>query len=130
MHNGGTSWWLKRGTFKTFKKSMEKLNEASGKSNLFLAFEKLNNAVKKNGFLNGDKVLICSDGMFSKESERSINDSKKRFQILLRSLSEKVNNLGWLHPKSQRGMLQWLPKLTQGIDVHLISLDSHESRIK
>ena len=130
LHNGDTSWWLKRGTFQTFKKSMEKLNEASGKSNLFLAFEKLNNAVKKNGFLKGDKVLICSDGMFSKESKRSINDSKKRFQILLRSLSEKVNNLGWLHPKLQRGMLQWLPKLTQGIDVHLISLDSHESRIK
>ena len=121
---------VKRGTLKSFSKNMIKLKEAAGKSNLFLALEKLNSAVKKNGFLDGDRVLICSDGMFNKEKGVSVNESKVRFRKLLSNLSEQIPNLGWLYPKMDRGMQHWLPNLTKGIDVHLISLNNNDSQCK
>tara|TARA_Y100001970_G_C14242917_1_gene866023 strand:- start:239 stop:1984 length:1746 start_codon:yes stop_codon:yes gene_type:complete len=130
LQNSELSWWVKRGTIKKYRESLKKLNEASGKSNLTLALEKLNTAVKKNGFLYGDRILLCSDGMFSKENEKSINDSKKRFRIVLKNLTEKVTNLGWLYPNMRHGMRHWLPDLTRGIDVRLISLKDDEGKNK
>ena len=130
LQNGELHWMVKRGTLKSFSKNMIKLKEAAGKSNLFLALEKLNSAVKKNGFLDGDRVLICSDGMFNKEKGVSVNESKVRFRKLLSNLSEQIPNLGWLYPKMDRGMQHWLPNLTKGIDVHLISLNNNDSQYK
>ena len=58
---------------------MNQLNEASGKSDLVLALNKLNVAVKKQGFLNGDRVLLCSDGMFNFEKGISLFERKSKF---------------------------------------------------
>jgi len=130
LQNGELSWWIKRGTAQAFTKSLDKLLESSGKSYLSQALNQLYIAVKKQGVLPGDRLLFCSDGMFSTENGESISESKKRFRKELRSLSEKVCNLAWLHPNFLRGMRHWLPELVKGTVVRLIALDNNGSQYK
>ena len=104
--------------------------EASGKSYLSLALKQLNIAVKKQGVLRGDRLLLCSDGMFSPENGESIYESKKRFVKLLRNLSERVYNLAWFHPHSLRGMRHWIPELLKGTEVRLIAIDNNGGQNK
>jgi len=122
LQKGKLNWSIKRGTFKSFREFLNKLNEASGKSDLVLALDKFNVAIKKHGFLNGDRVLLCSDGMFNFEKGKSLFERKNNFRNVLRKLSRSVCDLGWLHPKLQRGMQHWLPDLSKGSDVRLITL--------
>ena len=124
LQKGELNWLIKRGTFKLFREFMSQIKEASGKSDLVLAMHKLNVAIKKQGFLSGDRVLLCTDGMFNFENGKSLIESKNNFRNVLRKLSGSVCNLGWLHPKLQRGMRHWLPYLAQGLEVRLITLEN------
>ena len=123
LQKGKISWWIKRGTAQAVRKNLAQLTEASGKSHLTSALNQLRNAILKQGVLSGDRVLLCSDGMLSPESEKTVPESKKRFRKALLSLSERVRTIAWLHPQLQRGMRLWLPQLVKGTSVRLIALD-------
>ncbi|HIA58043.1 MAG TPA: ATP-binding protein [Deltaproteobacteria bacterium] len=123
LQKGKVSWWIKRGSAQAVRKNLEHLTVASGKSHLTLALNQMRNAILKQGVLSEDRVLLCSDGMLSPETEKTIPESKKRFRKALLSLSERVRNIAWLHPQLQRGMRQWLPQLVKGTPVRLIALD-------
>jgi hypothetical protein len=123
LQKGKVSWWIKRGTAQAVRKTLEQITEAAGKSHLTPALNQLRNAIQKQGVLSGDRVLLCSDGMLSPESERTVPESKKRFRKALLSLAERVRNIAWLHPQLQRGMRHWLPQLVEGTEVRLIALD-------
>ena len=123
LQQGKVSWWIKRGTAQALRKTLEQITEAAGKSHLTPALNQLSNAIQKQGVLSCDRVLLCSDGMLSPESERTVAESKKRFRKALLSLSESVRNIAWIHPQLQRGMRHWLPRLVEGTEVRLISLD-------
>ena len=87
------------------------------------ALNQLRNAIQKQGVLEGDRVLLCSDGMLSPETEKTVSESKKRFRKALLNLSQRISTTAWLHPQLQRGMRRWLPELTEGTPVRLIALD-------
>jgi Mg-chelatase subunit ChlI len=123
LQQGKVSWWIKRGTAQALRKTLEQITEAAGKSHLTPALNQLSNAIQKQGVLSCDRVLLCSDGMLSPESERTVAESKKRFRKALLSLSESVRNIAWIHPQLQRGMRHWLPQLVEGTEVRLIALD-------
>ena len=123
LQNGKIGWWIKRGTAQAVQKTLGRLTEASGKSHLTPALNQLRNAIQKQGVLEGDRVLLCSDGMLSPETEKTISASKKRFRKALLNLSQKISTTAWLHPQLQRGMRHWLPELTEGTPVRLIALD-------
>ena len=123
LQKGKISWWIKRGTAQAVQKNLAQLTEAAGKSHLTSALNQLRNAIQKQGVLSGDRVLLCSDGMLSPESEKTVPESKKRFRKALLSLSERVRNIAWIHPQLQRGMRHWLPRLVEGTEVRLIALD-------
>ena len=123
LQQGKVSWWIKRGTAQALRKTLEQITEAAGKSHLTPALNQLSNAIQKQGVLSCDRVLLCSDGMLSPESERTVAESKKRFSKALLSLSESVRNIAWIHPQLQRGMRHWLPQLVEGTEVRLIALD-------
>ncbi|MGY8697847.1 MAG: AAA family ATPase, partial [bacterium] len=123
LQKGKVSWWIKRGTAQAVRKTLEQITEAAGKSHLTPALNQLRNAIQKQGVLSRDRVLLCSDGMLSPESERTVPESTKRFRKALLSLSERVRNIAWIHPQLQRGMRHWLPQLVAGTEVSLIALD-------
>ncbi|MBC8259664.1 MAG: ATP-binding protein [SAR324 cluster bacterium] len=123
LQNGKISWWIKRGTAQAVQTTLGRLTEASGKSHLTPALNQLRNAIQKQGVLAGDRVLLCSDGMLSPESEKTVPESKKRFRKSLLSLSQRISTIAWLHPQLQRGMRHWLPQLVDNTPVRLIALD-------
>ncbi len=123
LQNGQARWCIKRGTAQAIKKTLMHLNEASGKSHLTMALKKLCNAVQKQGVLPGDRVLLCTDGMLSPEIGKGVSDSKKRFSIALRNLSQRVEAVLWLHPRLKRGMRHLLPQLAEGTSVRLLPLE-------
>ena len=87
------------------------------------ALNLMRNAIQKQGVVNGDRVLLCTDGMLSPESERTVPESKNRFRKALLNLSERIRDIAWIHPQLQRGMRHWLPQLVEGTEVRLIALD-------
>jgi hypothetical protein len=123
LQKGKVSWWIKHGTAQAVRKTLEQITEAAGKSHLTPALNLMRNAIQKQGVLSGDRVLLCSDGMLSPDSERTVPESKKRFRKALLSLSERVQNIAWIHPQLQRGMRHWLPQLVEGTEVRLIASD-------
>ncbi|MBS1254920.1 MAG: Magnesium-chelatase 38 kDa subunit [Deltaproteobacteria bacterium] len=123
LQNGEARWWIKRGTAQAVRKTLEKLNEASGKSHLTLALNQLRNAIQKQGVLAGDRVVLCSDGMLSPETGITVAESKKRFRKALLNLSQRIQTTIWLHPRLRRGMRHFLPKLVEGTSVRLLALD-------
>ena len=54
---------------------------------------------------------------------KSVSVSKKRFSKALRNLSQKVEDILWLHPRLKRGMRHLLPQLAEGTSVRLLALD-------
>jgi hypothetical protein len=123
LQKGKASWWIKRGTAQAVQKTLEQITEAAGKSHLTPALNLMRNAIQKQGVVSGDRVLLCTDGMLSPESERTVPESKNRFRKALLNLSERVRNIAWIHPQLQRGMRHWLPQLVEGTEVRLIALD-------
>ena len=123
LQNDRLSWWKKRGTAQAMWKTLEQITEAGGKSHLTPALYQMRNAIQKQGVLTGDRVLLCSDGMLSPESEKTVTESKKRFRKALFSITDRIRTAAWLHPKLQRGMRHWLPQLVEGSEVRLIALD-------
>jgi len=123
LQNGKVSWWIKRGTAQSVRKTLGRLKEASGKSHLTIALNQLRNAIQKQGVLESDRVLLCSDGMLSPESEKTVPESRKRFQKALLILSQRIQTTAWLHPQLRRGMRHWIPRLVEGTSVRLIALD-------
>jgi Mg-chelatase subunit ChlI len=123
LQKGKASWWIKRGTAQAVQKTLEQITEAAGKSHLTPALNLMRNAIQKQGVVNGDRVLLCTDGMLSPESERTVPESKNRFRKALLNLSERVRDIAWIHPQLQRGMRHWLPQLVEGTEVRLIALD-------
>ncbi len=123
LQNGKVRWWIKRGTAQSVRKTFGHLSEASGKSHLTLALNQLRNAIQKQGVLDSDRVLLCSDGMLSPEPEKTVSESKKRFRKALLNLSQRIQTTAWLHPQLRRGMRHWLPRLVEGTSVRLIALD-------
>jgi len=123
LQNGKISWWIKRGTAQVVQKTLGHLNEASGKSYLTLGIKKLINAIQKQGVLEGDRILLCSDGMFSPEFKKTVPESKKNFQKTLLKLTQIIQNIAWVHPQPARGMQHWLPQIVKGTPVQLIALD-------
>tara|TARA_B100000945_G_scaffold277865_1_gene243323 strand:+ start:395 stop:2131 length:1737 start_codon:yes stop_codon:yes gene_type:complete len=123
LQNGQARWWIKRGTAQGIRKTLNQLTEASGKSHLTKALNQLFSAIKKQGVLSGDRVLLCTDGMLSPEKGKSVSESKIRFRKALLNLSQRVNATLWLHPLLKRGMRHLLPQLTEGTSVRLLSLD-------
>ena len=123
LQNGKVRWWIKRGTAQAVRKTLGCLNEASGKSHLTLALNQLRNAIQKQGVLESDRVLLCSDGMLSPESEKTVPESKKRFRKTLLNLSQRIQTTAWLHPQLRRGMRHFIPRLVEGTSVRLIALD-------
>ena len=123
LQKGQVRWWIKRGTAQAIRKTLKELNEASGKSYLTQALNQLCNAIQKQGVLSGDRVLLCTDGMFSPERGKSISESKKRFTKALKNLSQRIQSTLWLHPRLKRGMRHLLPQLAEGTSVRLLALD-------
>ena len=123
LQNGQVKWWIKRGTAKAIGKTLKQLNEASGKSHLTQALNQLCNAIQKQGVLSGDRVLLCTDGMFSPERGKNVSESKKRFRKALLNLSQRIQAVLWLHPRLKRGMRHLLPQLSEGTSVRLLALD-------
>ena len=123
LQNDRLSWWKKRGTAQAMWKTLEQITEASGKSHLTPALHQMRNAIQKQGVLTGDRVLLCSDGMFSPDIEKTVHENKKLFRKALFSITDRIRTAAWLHPKLQRGMRNWLPQLVEGSKVRLITLD-------
>ena len=123
LQKGKASWWIKRGTAQAVQKTLEQITEAAGKSHLTPALNLMRNAIQKQGVLSGDRVLLCTDGMLSPESEKTVPESKKRFRKALLNLSGRVMDIAWIHPQLKRGMRHWLPQLVEGTEVRLIALD-------
>jgi len=123
LQNGKINWWIKRGTTQAFIKSLGELRVASGKSPLISAINKLRNSIQKQAVLEGDRVLICSDGMLSPENEKTLPEIKKKFRNSLRNISKIISTIAWLHPQMRRGMRHWLPELVKGTSIRLIALD-------
>ena len=123
LQNGKVSWWIKRGTAQAVQKSLNCLNEASGKSHLTHALNQLRNAIQKQGVLESDRVLLCSDGMLSPEPEKTVHESKIRFRKILLNLSQIIQTTAWLHPQLPRGMRHFLLRLVEGTSIRLITLD-------
>ena len=82
-------WKLKRGTAGAALKTIDELRSASGKSRLHLALEKMDQAVRKAGVLPEDRLLICSDGLFTPDSAASLESEKRRFQGLLKKMVQR-----------------------------------------
>ena len=123
LQNGKVGWWIKRGTAQSVRKTLGRLKEASGKSPLTIALNQLRNAIQTQGVLESDRVLLCSDGMLSPESEKTVPESKKRFRKVLLNLSQRIQTTAWLHPQLRRGMRHFLVQLVEGTSVRLIVLD-------
>ena len=123
LQNGKVRWLIKRGTAQAIRKALKQLNEASGKSHLTRALNKLSNAIQKQGVLPGDRVLLCTDGMLSPEREKSVSESKKRFSKALLNISQRMQSTLWLHPRLKRGMRHLLPQLVERTSVRLLALD-------
>ena len=122
LQDGKLEWVVKRGTARAANQCFEELREAVGKSRLHQALRKLNQAVQKSGVLSGDRLMFCSDGLFTPESDGSLTDEKKRFRVLLRRLSERIPASAWLHPSPKRGMQHWIPELADSSGITLIGL--------
>ena len=115
-------WKLKRGTAGAALKTMDELRSASGKSRLHLALEKMDQAVRKAGVLPEDRLLICSDGLFTPDSAGSLESEKRRFQGLLKKMVQRFHSSAWLHPVPKRGMRRWIPDLADSSKIQLIEI--------
>ena len=101
---------------------MDELCSASGKSRLHLALEKMDQAVRKAGVLSEDRLLICSDGLFTPDSAGSLESEKRRFQRLLKKMVQRFHSSAWLHPVPKRGMRRWIPDLADSSKIQLIEI--------
>ncbi|MGB1857868.1 MAG: ATP-binding protein, partial [bacterium] len=115
-------WKLKRGTAGAALKTMDELRSASGKSRLHLALEKMDQAVRKAGVLPQDRLLICSDGLFTPDSAASLESEKRRFQGLLKKMVQRFHSSAWVHPVPKRGMRRWIPDLADSSKIQLIEI--------
>ena len=113
-------WRVKRGTAQAADRCLANLTEASGKSLLHHALWKLTQAVQKAGVLPGDRVLLCSDGLFTPASGASLPKEKLRFRRQLQRLTQRIPGVAWLHPTPKHGMQRWIPELASGTPVQLI----------
>ena len=116
-------WRVKHGTAQAADRCLTSLTEAAGKSLLHHALWKLTQAVQKAGVLPGDRVLLCSDGLFTPESGAALPAEKLRFRRQLQRLTQRIPAVAWLHPAPKRGMQRWIPELASGTPVRLLPLE-------
>jgi len=122
LQHDDLQWRVKRGTAQAADRCLADLTEASGKSLLHHSLWKLTQAVQKAGVLPGDRVLLCSDGLFTPESKASLLAEKLRFRQHLQRLTQRIPAVAWLHPAPKRGMQRWIPELASDTPVHLVPL--------
>ncbi len=117
------SWLLKRGTAGQAERVLTALNEAGGKSHLAQTLQRLTRGIQRQGVLEADRVLICSDGLTSPKPGETAKKAWQDFRNTLQQLSHFGIPIAWLHPAPKRGMSQWIPKLINNLPIHPISLE-------
>jgi magnesium chelatase subunit I len=117
------SWSLKRGTASAALRCFDTLNEASGKSRLHESLRWLNHAIRKAGVHPGDRLLLCSDGLFTPESQAPLATEKQRFRQQMGHLADRLPEIAWLHPLPRRGLRGWIPDLIRGRSILLLPLE-------
>ncbi len=121
LQDSQVSWALKRGTASSALGLLRHLQQASGKSLLHHSLDTLHHAVQRAGALPRDRVLICSDGLFT-PGNASLAHEKQRLRQRLQRLSDLLPEIAWLHPAPKRGLARWLVDLTDGTAVQRIQL--------
>ena len=121
LQAGQVSWVLKRGTASSALRLLQNLKEASGKSLLHQSLDTLHHAVQRAGVLPNDRILLCSDGLFTPGSA-SLAEEKTQLKEKLRRLGDLLPEIAWMHPPPKRGLGRWLSELTGGTAVQQIQL--------
>ncbi|MBF0280140.1 MAG: ATP-binding protein [SAR324 cluster bacterium] len=117
------SWLLKRGTAGQAERLLATLNDAGGKSYLAQTLQRLARSIQRQGVLESDRILICSDGLTSPRPGESAKNALQGFRSSLQQLIHFGIPVAWLHPTPKRGMSQWIPKLIHKLPIHPISLE-------
>ena len=123
LKDSRSSWLLRRGTIRQTESALVSLNEAGGKSHLSHCLQQLTRGIQRHGVSEGDRILICSDGLTSPQPGESAQKALQKFRHALQQLVRFGIPIAWLHPAPQRGLVHWIPRLIANLPIVPISLE-------
>jgi len=122
LQDNQIKWITKKGSYYSFKKALDQVNTACGKSYIFESLHYLHRAILKEGCTAGDRLIIVSDGLASLEFGRVHRDTPSRLRNYLRRITRTGVSAAWLYPSHERALLRWLQKVLDGSPVTGIKL--------
>lgn len=112
-------WTIRQSGLQKFQHSLQTIREASGKSRLISGLKLFYRQVLRKGLGHHDRLILCSDGLASLESNLNAQQTQKQLRYLLERLTRLSVPILWLHPSMPHGLKNWIPKLCTGLPIQL-----------
>jgi Mg-chelatase subunit ChlD len=122
--SAGKAEWLRRNaTVAQAAQALERLPDASGKTPLAEALQKLARAVSSRLPTKHDTVCLCSDGLPTLRQGETAAQAGGRVRSVLGRLNRNLAGPAfWLCPEGGRDMARWVGEMLEGTGVLLLKL--------
>ncbi len=121
--DGKTSWLQRNATAVNAARALEMLPDASGKTPLAEALQKLTRAVSGRLPTKHDTVCLCSDGLPTLRQGETAGQAGGRVRSILGRLNRNLASPAlWLCPEGGREMVRWVGEMVKGTGVQLVRI--------
>ena len=123
LQQGQVTVSARRATSRQTMEQLDRLQEASGGSDLKQLLSQGRMALQRRGVGVKDRLLFASDGLFQVQ-DRPLSEEQKQFRREWQRLLQLGIVSRWWHPTPQTGMGSWISELSQGLALSTEALGS------